>query len=377
MIKKNLSEIIEEMTPEELDGFPSALNCDNISPAALSSVKKKTMSRLGLKSRKRPQREICLRATAAAVCFCMIGAAVFGVSKLIPSKKDSQDIASPILWEDILPLLYGSDTDASGVNTEEAVLVEKAFYKIISGSFSEYEKTTTVSEEYIGRKIGTVTVKCGWYNNLFDSERDVCEVKANVYEINGFDSNIAVALKYLEEPTAATLTHYYAFVSPHLRPEKSISELYDVYNAAEQLKVYYKGTVSAVYTENGKNKVMYRITEDISSELTAKLLKLTSTESFTEYSEENIKRIEDIVNGCSEFMCVTAGITILDKLFNVYVFDNGYVCFVALTDGLMFFAVDQNITKDLISTVKEKAEIFETGGKNESYHEETTMSSAS
>ena len=70
-----------------------------------------------------------------------------------------------------------------------------------------------IDAEKVVTKLESVTVTGGWKNEA--SEWISTEaLNAEVYEITGIDSGIAVALKFIDPGEAVTTTHYYVMMNP-------------------------------------------------------------------------------------------------------------------------------------------------------------------
>lgn len=90
---------------------------------------------------------------------------------------------------------------------EEGKLKKYYDYGIKSGTFATFINGKVIDAEKVGAKLESVTVTGGWKNEA--GEWISTEVlNAEVYEITGIDSVIAVALKFVDQGEAVTTTHY-------------------------------------------------------------------------------------------------------------------------------------------------------------------------
>ena len=112
-----------------------------------------------------------------------------------------------------VPMMLGGDIENTTTGTETKL--EKYYdYGINSGEFAAYIGGYVVSEDKIGNKIENVVVTGGWKNEA--SEWISTEtLNAEVYEITGIDSGVAVALKFIDQGEAVTTTHYYVIMNPN------------------------------------------------------------------------------------------------------------------------------------------------------------------
>lgn len=359
-MKKKLDEILDKAAPGELDRFSGELGEPKLPPEVLSSVKNKVFAKTGLENTRKTPRAVWLRLTAAAACFCLVVAAVVALPRMLADGADTtypQGTERPLLWGDINSF-FGNSSASSTTKIEEVVMVEEVIFKIQSGEFSEYESGRVIDEEYIGKKIDKVTVRSAWFRHWDKSEHDIKEVKADVYEIKGLRSEIAVAIKYLDEPTAGTTTHYYTFKNPSVYLEAdTISALLSEYNAEEYMKVSTFG-LSAQIEVNGGEKSLYRVNEALAQELMDMTLALRSSEAYYAYTQDNLTKVESIIKGCKVRMRFIINVTAIGKSASVYVLDNGYVCIVGLSQSVMLFEVGKNATSAMISAIKQRAELY-------------------
>ena len=87
-------------------------------------------------------------------------------------------------------------------------------YELTSGAFATYISGKVIDAEKVGTKLESVTVTGGWKNEA--SEWISTEaLNAEVYEITGIDSGVAVALKFIDQGEAVTTTHYYVIMNPN------------------------------------------------------------------------------------------------------------------------------------------------------------------
>ena len=71
-----------------------------------------------------------------------------------------------------------------------------------------------IDAEKVGTKLESVTVIGGWKNEAGEWISTEA-LNAELYEITGVDSGIAVALKFIDQGEGATTTLYYVMINPN------------------------------------------------------------------------------------------------------------------------------------------------------------------
>ena len=111
----------------------------------------------------------------------------------------------------ITPITPNNPTNEGEVN--EGSLEKYYDYGINSGAFATYISGKVIDAEKVGTKLESVTVTGGWKNEA--SEWISTEaLNAEVYAIEGISSDVAVALKFIDQGEAVTTTHYYVMMNP-------------------------------------------------------------------------------------------------------------------------------------------------------------------
>ena len=123
----------------------------------------------------------------------------------------------PMLFEDNSPVITPTNPSDEGAVNEGEISegkLEKYYdYGIDKGAFATYINGKVIDAEKVGTKLESVTVTGGWKNE--SGEWISTEtLNAEVYEITGIDSGIAVALKFIDQGEAVTTTHYYVMMNP-------------------------------------------------------------------------------------------------------------------------------------------------------------------
>ena len=171
-------------------------------------------NKLQKKSNKQKTKGVWLRFGAVAACIALIVVAIIVVPMLreddhgvIPGTTDdpvgdphpngttnnnNPGNIRPLHWDDVSSF-FGT-TGESGNMGSPSEMYEEVFYEITSGVYSKYKHGSIISDDCVGEKIDTVVIRTGWYQSWNDEERDVYEVNAEVYKIEGVVSTVAVAI---------------------------------------------------------------------------------------------------------------------------------------------------------------------------------------
>ena len=117
----------------------------------------------------------------------------------------------------IAPITPNNPGDEGAVNeggVEEGKLEKYYDYGINSGAFATYISGQVIDAEKIGAKIESVTVTGGWKNEAGEWISTEA-LNAEVYAIEGVSSDVAVALRFVDQGEAVTTTHYYVIMNPN------------------------------------------------------------------------------------------------------------------------------------------------------------------
>ena len=124
---------------------------------------------------------------------------------------------TPIKDYIITPITPNNPGDEGIVNeggVEEGSLEKYYEYGINGGAYATYISGKVIDAEKVGAKIESVTVTGGWKNEAgewISTEN----LNAEVYAIEGISSDVAVALKFIDQGEAVTTTHYYVIMNPN------------------------------------------------------------------------------------------------------------------------------------------------------------------
>ena len=117
----------------------------------------------------------------------------------------------------IAPITPNNPGDEGAVNeggVEEGKLEKYYDYGINSGAFATYISGKVIDAEKIGANLESVTVTGGWKNEVGEWISTEA-LNAEVYAIEGISSDVAVALKFIDQGEAVTTTHYYVIMNPN------------------------------------------------------------------------------------------------------------------------------------------------------------------
>ena len=159
-------------------------------------------------SKKKTKHNLWLKWGSIAACFTLILVAAVGI---LPNMLSGDEPISPIT-----PITPNNSSD-EGISNEGGVAdgnLEKYYdYVINNDAFATYINGKVIDANKVGSKMESVTVTGGWKNEA-DEWISTEDLNAEVYEITGIDSVIAVALKFIDQGEAVTTTHYYVMMNP-------------------------------------------------------------------------------------------------------------------------------------------------------------------
>jgi hypothetical protein len=87
-------------------------------------------------------------------------------------------------------------------------------YSVDEGPFADYIGGKVIEEEKLGEMIEDVTLTAGWKDHADKIWLTRESLRGEVYAIRGIDTDIAVALRFLDKGDAVTLNHYYVILNP-------------------------------------------------------------------------------------------------------------------------------------------------------------------
>ena len=326
-------------------------------------------------TRKHRRKSLWLRTVAIAASLLLLVMA-FTVAPMLwgegsgvtsgPGTTDNPGNIRPLHWDDVSSFFGASGTSGNVGNPAE--MYEKVFYEITSGVYSNYKDGSIISDDCVGEKIDTVVIRNGWYQSWNDEERDVYEVNAEVYTIEGIDSTVAVAIKYLENPHGSTTEYFYVYSNPYGCDADSLSGFYETYCADKYMSVYTNAHIREYDEGESTNFAIYDINKDALDAINTQILNLTSTVSYSKYTDTNIKAIESIANACKERLQISVELKSAGRYGVVYVLDNGYICFMGFCDFFVLHGIGSDAAQTLIETVKNNSVCI-----NPSVEEETII----
>ncbi|MBR2387397.1 MAG: hypothetical protein IKB02_01370 [Clostridia bacterium] len=153
-----------------------------------------------LRQKNKKPKSVWLRFGAIAACFLLIASAV---------------IAVPMMFDSNDPPPSFSDEGSDQTDIGEAIQLEKYYdYQINDGMFAPYIGGKVIEEGNVGSKLENVVVTAGWKNEAGEW-LTVETLNAEVYAIACVESDVAVALKFIDQGEAVTTTHYYTLTHPN------------------------------------------------------------------------------------------------------------------------------------------------------------------
>lgn len=331
------------------------------------------------KQRKK-RRSAFLRFGAIAACFVVIVGAVLtlpiihqdsGITPTTDGNSESEGTGNirPLHWNDVSSFFGTSD-----VTQTPSEMYMKAFCEITSGVYSNYKKGTSIDDSCIEEKITSVKIRTGWFQSWDGKEVDVYEVNAELYEICGVDSKVAVAVKYLEQPIGDSIKRFYVYANVHAEAE-SIQAFLKMYNA----EVYMNATERAFircYDGDSFVQSQYRINADAVGDITSMIIKLSSTASYSKYTDTDIKEIEKIIRACKKRLQINVEIKSGGTIGALYVLDNGYAYFLGFGNFFALYRIGDSSADALMDAVTARSEYIGSTASDHPESEETIISPA-
>jgi len=253
-------------------------------------------------------------------------------------------------WADV-SLLFGIKNDPG----TSAGMYEKAFCEITSGVYSAYRSGDVIYSGCVGEKIDIAVVRTGWFQSWNNAERDVYEVNAEIYEIKGIDSTVSVAVKYLEKPVADTIDDFYVYSNPYVETE-TISEFLELYNAETHMNLYTTANIIE-YSKEEPINYLYKINEGDLDKIKSDIIDLTSTVTYSKYTDADIRSIENIIKDCKQRLQLNIGMQSAGRRGIVYILDNGYICFTGFSNFFALYYIGSAPAEALIDTVKDSSNL--------------------
>ena len=153
-----------------------------------------------LRQKNKKPKSVWLRFGAIAACFLLIASTV---------------IAVPMMFDSNDPPPSFSDEGSDQTDIGEEIQLEKYYdYQINDGMFAPYIEGKVIEEGNVGSKLENVVVTAGW-KNAAGEQLTVETLNAEVYAIACVESDVAVALKFIDQGEAVTTTHYYTLTHPN------------------------------------------------------------------------------------------------------------------------------------------------------------------
>ena len=91
---------------------------------------------------------------------------------------------------------------------------EKAYnYSVDEGRYVSYVRGKAIADKYVGDKLDDVTVTAGWVDA---NGKKLTEehAKAEIYEISGVSTDVAVAIKFIDDLEAMNTYMYFVIMNP-------------------------------------------------------------------------------------------------------------------------------------------------------------------
>ena len=144
----------------------------------------------------------------------------------------------------IAPMMFGSNNPMPPIGSEgtnqtgtgNSMQLEKYYdYQINAGMFAPYIGGEVIEEDSIGSKLENVVVTAGWKNEVGEW-LTVETLNAEIYTIACVESDVAVALKFIDQGEAVTTTNYYTLIHPNAEYNGTIFPNYITENPIRYLE---------------------------------------------------------------------------------------------------------------------------------------------
>ena len=125
----------------------------------------------------------------------------------LPGMLKGNDPVTPVTPDN--PDVSGNE----GGTVSEGVFEKGYTYSVDEGKYSTYVQGKVIAGKYVGGKLEDVTVTAGW----MDASRKMLteeHAKAEIYEITGVSTDVAVAIRFIDELEAETTTQFYVIMNP-------------------------------------------------------------------------------------------------------------------------------------------------------------------
>ncbi len=375
-MKKTLNHIFDDANAGEIENLVKQNAAPEVSADTLASIKSKVYARTNLNKETKSAKSVWVRALAIAACLVLLISAIIVVPMLreddpgIDTPPDTSTIDDtpgknrPLYWSDISSFFGSSGSSGNVSNPTE--MYEIVFYEITSGVYSDYKHGSIIGEDFVGEKIDTVVIKTGWYQSWNGEERDVYEVNAEVYEIDGIDTTVSVAIKYLQKPHGDSEEYFYVFSNPYGLDADSLSGFFEAYDADKHMSIYTNAHIREYNEGVSTNFAIYNVDKSAVGAINSQILSLTSTKTYSKYTDSDINAIKNITNTCRERLQISVEIKSAGRYGVVYILDNGYICFTGFGDFFALHNIGSDAAQALIDTVKSNSKCI-----NPSVEEET------
>ena len=215
-MKKTLNHIFDEANANEIENFVKQNAAPEVSADTLSSIKDKVYAKTNLKKERKPNKNVWLRFGAIAACFLLIVSAVIAVPMLFEEDSSVSPPDNGSFGNEGNSTVVPPNNGVSGDGNGEVEVELESYYdfEINSAIFTAYIRGKVIAVEKIGSKLESVTVTGGW-KNAAGEWSSTESLNAELYEITGINSGIAVALKFIDQAEGATTTLYYVMLNPN------------------------------------------------------------------------------------------------------------------------------------------------------------------
>lgn len=316
-----------------------------IDPRYIAEAAEYSPASSGVRARQ-SRRRIALVAACAALLAVTV---IFALPMMQRSTPESGEIELVGLWNDYL--------SGDGNKNNSEIKIDSLWLRNISTKgYESYEPCRTISDEYVGEKLGDVEV----YNRLYHFDDATVSgeeyLDAEIFRIKGVDPDAALCLRYSEQGEALTTTHYYVFYNMGA----TYTDLDDLRDSLAA-ETYFSVGPYAIYatpdSSERANLTRYGLDETLAAELCEILLTIDGEglESFdstilTDCRSQLQIWVSSVLNGRNTF-------TEDGRIFSeIYIFDNGYLVY-SSKNSWKAFRIDVDRAEEIFALVHRKGRL--------------------
>ena len=111
------------------------------------------------------------------------------------------------------------------------------------------------------------------------------------------------------------------------------------------------------YSKEEPINYLYKINEGDLDKIKSDIIDLTSTVTYSKYTDADIRSIENIIKDCKQRLQLNIGMQSAGRRGIVYILDNGYICFTGFSNFFALYYIGSAPAEALIDTVKDSSNL--------------------